>query len=557
MNSNSWRSTRATLLASAGLLSLVAGCGGGGTTIIFEPDACQRLRSQSLGDIVLEQAHHEDARDGYPRHCLAQGHTLDGRVAFEVRMPQPEDWNSRLLVQGGGGYAGQLDPALGVYRSGADTGLLAHGYAVVTTDTGHTGNQTAEVYYQRFLDGSWGLNAPQAETDFAWRGMRAATLAAQRIVAAYEDGRSYRTYYVGCSGGGRQGLKMAERAAELFDGFVIGDPTFAFTRDMTRMHWNRTTLQVLPLPYAKVRLIERAVIGRCDALDGAADGIVSNPLACSFNPFELQCSGADAPNCLTPDEAVAAFRIYSGAQDSAGHQITFGLPASGAEACSGLCDGSVDGNGHFREGWPWWFTGGVPSGLDTGDETKIPLTLDRTFGFVLMDQFLRYLAYTPDRPDATWYQFDPANQIAGLDAAQALYDVQRVDFSDFRASGKRVLMYSGWGDALVSPLGLIDYYDRVTRASGGAAATQSMFRLFMVPGMQHCEGGKALDYFDAVTPLVRWVEDGVAPDTLRASNRYETGFVGRERDLCAYPKVSVYRGRGSFDDPASFECRAP
>ncbi|MCO5124305.1 MAG: tannase/feruloyl esterase family alpha/beta hydrolase, partial [Rhizobacter sp.] len=101
------------------------------------------------------------------------------------------------------------------------------------------------------------------------------------------------------------------------------------------------------------------------------------------------------------------------------------------------------------------------------------------------------------------------------------------------------------------------YYDRVTRASGGAAATQSMFRLFMVPGMQHCEGGKALDYFDAVTPLVRWVEDGVAPDTLRASNRYETGFVGRERDLCAYPKVSVYRGRGSFDDPASFECRAP
>ena len=538
-------------------LGALAACGGGGTTYVLEQDPCMALRGGSYDDVKMDLAHIEPAADGYPAHCLVRGHTLAGRVAFELRSPMHDGWNGRLLMQGTGGFSGQLDPALGHYRTPLKPGLLADGYAVATTDAGHTGAQRFETYYLPILDGSWGLNNPVAEEDFAWRGSRATTLAAQQVLRALHQGAGFRTYYVGCSGAGRLGMKMAEKADDLFDGFVIGDPPLAFSLDMLRMHWNLGTALALPLPLPKLRLISQTVMARCDALDGVADGLVSDPERCSFNPFELRCTGADGPDCLTAGEAVAAFRYYGGPQDSAGHPLAPGLPPTGSEDCNSTCDVLPDGTLGFHEGWPWWFLGGPRSNLDDNASPPVMLTLDRTFGRVLLDQFLRYLAFEPDRPDLRWFEVDLTANPGQLNRAQALYNVSRVDFSAFRSNGKRILMYSGWADAFVSPLGVLDYRRRMAAASGGVAALNDFYRLFMVPGMQHCEGGRSLDDFDAVRALVNWVEQGQAPDTLMATNRWPAAFPGRARTLCAYPAVSTYEGSGSTDDAASFACRVP
>lgn len=557
----SWLSRRvrgraAALLALASLLGACGGGEGGGTTFVVQANSCNGLLSAVIDDVTLENARIEPAANGYPEHCLVRGRTSAGRVSFELRSPVRGAWNGRLMVQGTGGFAGQLDPAIGSYREPTGPGLLAERWAVLTTDSGHRGNQQFETYYLPMLDGSWALDNPQAEEDFAWRGARAATAVGQRLLALQQNQPSFRTYWVGCSGGGRMGMKLAEKAPELFDGFVVGGPPLALSREMARAHWNTITAQALPLPPAKLRLMSSRVMARCDALDGAADGVVSDPERCDFNPFELQCSGADGPDCLTQQQATAAWRHYRGARDAQDRVVAPGLPATGSEDCSGLCDGNDDpARRRFREGWAWWFAGGPTSTLDGGG--PVPLAQDRTFSHVLMTQFFRYMAQDTDRPTLRWFEFDPVTDPSFTERAARVYDVQRVDFSDFRASGKRVLMYSGWADAFVSPLALVDYLRRVEAASGGPQATREVMRLFMVPGMQHCEGGRSLDEFDAVGALVDWVEFGRAPDRLRARNRWNSAFPGRERDLCPYPQVSTYRGAGSIDDPASFECRAP
>ncbi len=528
---------------------------GGGTTYVVEPNSCTSLANASLPDITIDNIRVEPATAEYPEHCLIRGRTLSNRVRFELRSPLRDAWNRRLLMQGTGGFAGQLDPAIGSYRTPTGPGLLAQNYAVATNDAGHTGNQQFETYFLPLLDGSWALNNPVGEEDFAWRGAAAATTAARTLMTRIAGTGGFRTYWVGCSGGGRMGLKLAEQADALFDGFVIGGPPVRFARAMARAHWNTVTAQALPLSPAKLRFISQKVLDRCDALDGAADGLVSHPSACRFNPFEFLCTAGDGADCLTETEAIAAQRHYDGPVDRAGNRIARGLPPTGAEDCGGLCDGSEGRGERFREGWGWWFAGGPPSALDLAG--TVPLTPDRAFGNVLATQFFRFLARDTDSPNLRWFEFDPVNDASWLTRSETLYDVQRTNFSAFRTSGKRILLYSGWGDAFVSPLEVLDFHARVEAASGGAAATSEMMRLFMVPGMQHCEGGRALDEFDAVNTLVRWVENGEAPDTMRARNRWTSAFPGRERDLCAHPRVSFYRGRGSFDDPASFECRLP
>ncbi|MEP7300053.1 MAG: tannase/feruloyl esterase family alpha/beta hydrolase [Caldimonas sp.] len=533
----------------------MAACGGGGTVYVIEPDSCAKLFVETFDDATVTTAQIQPAADGYPKHCKLRGTTLAGRVGFELHVPLAGAWNGRLLMQGTGGYSGQIDPAIGGYRSLTGPGLMAEGYAVATTDTGHTGLQRFDTYFLQFLDGSWAKNDPVAEEDFAWRGMKAATSAAQLLLHRLRGPERFRTYYVGCSGGGRIGMKMAEKAPELFDGFAIGDPPLALSRDMIRTHWNLSTVSALPLSMTKLRLLGKTALERCDALDGAADGVVSDPESCHVNPFELVCTQGDGPDCLTQNEAVAAYRIYNGPTDSQGRQVVPGLPASGAEDCDGLCDDQESLGPRFREGWPWWFAGGPLSDLDAYDQPPIALQIERTFGNVVMTEFYRYLAFDPDTDNLRWQDLDPVSNPALLDRARALYDVNRFDFSDFRASGKRILMYSGWGDVLVGPSSITDFRQKVVQASGGEPATSEVFRLFMVPGMQHCEGGRSLDNFDVVGALVKWVETDAAPATLRASSRFTNVFPGRERDLCPYPQVSTYRGSGSFDDPASFECR--
>lgn len=550
------------LAATLGLSLTLAACGGGSkTTVTVLPTGtaadCRALASASLTGLLISEASVQEAASGYPVHCLTRGTTLDGRVRFELRNPLSTGWNGRLIVQGTGAFAGQLDPAFGLYRSSESPGLLAQGYAVLSNDTGHTGAQNFETYFLPLLDASWALNHPQAEQDFADRGTAAATQAGQTLLRELFRRSRLRTYYVGCSGAGGQGMRMAERAETLFDGFVIGDPTLAMARDMQRVQWNLRAVTAYPLSLPKLRVLSAGVMQHCDPKDGATDGIVSDPSRCDFDITTLACpAGTDRADCLTTNEQLAAALIYSGPRNSANEAVAPGLPLTGSEDCGGFCDGGIDGFKRFAEGWPWWFLGGPTSYLDD-PAAPAPLPTGRSFGAVVFDQYVRFLGSETDDASRRWFTHDAIGDPSLVARGAALYDIQRSDFSSFRTNGKRILMYSGWADALISPLELINFQLKVAAASGGFVETRDFFRLFLVPGMQHCEGGRALDDFDAVDALVRWVENNEVPNTLRARSRWNSAFPGRERDLCPYPEVSTYVGSGSVDDPASFRCTLP
>jgi len=528
-------------IAVLGVSILLVSCGGkdggsGGTTA--SPVTCAGIATLGLSGITVSHTEVVASANGVPQHCLVQG-AINTTIQFELRLP--DNWNGRFLMQGAGGFAGVVGPAYGIYRAGS-MAALTQGWAVASTDSGHQGRIVPELYNTPAFDAQWALNNPSAEEDWAYRGIQRTTSTAKQIINRYYARSPAHSYFAGCSGGGWQGLKAAQHNSEDFDGFVVGAPMWSWTEGVTRINYYVRVFSVVPLPYDKTVLLESKVRERCDAQDGAADGLVSDPKKCDFNPSTLLCPGADAPTCLTQDQVNAVTVVYDGVRNSSNQRIAFGMTPSGGEA-----------GGNRADGWPWWFAGGVP----LSGNTPPVLPAIATFGGVVHDQFLRYLAFDPDEQNFNWATFNNDVDPGRMTRAKNLIDVTRTDFSDFRARGKKVLMFSGWADGIISSSSLVDYYEHVAGASGGMSNARDFFRLFMIPGMQHCDGGNAFDQFEALDALVDWVENGVTPQTLHATSVAPGFFPGKSRDHCPYPQVSRYTGSGGFDDRASFLCVDP
>lgn len=454
-----------------------------------------------------------------PALCRVAGVT-EPAVAFEVWLPLG-DWNGKFHVSGNGGMAGVVSYA-------AMAGALRRGYAAASTDTGHVRPGTDG------FDASWALGRADLIEDFGHRAVHVTAENGKAIVAAFYDRPPSHSYFVGCSKGGQQGLMAAQRYPDDFDGIVAGNPANDWTRFYAGAHlWYALATLDDPdsyLPPAKLPALADAVNRACDTLDGIADGVIDDPRLCRFDPATLACpEGQDDDGCLTPPQVQAVDDIWSGSRDAAGEVIFPGLVPGGENGPGG--------------GWRSWVTG------------REPFT---SLHWLAADGFFKYMVF--EDPDWDFRSFDYDTDLAfALDKVGGALDAANPDLGGFRDGGSKLIVYHGWSDPDISPLGSIDYYEDVLAFAedgaepGSVAATSDFFRLFLVPGMGHCAGGPGYNRVDPLPALERWVEEGTAPDTLLAT-RVEDGEVTRSRPVCPYPDASTWDGVGDPDAAGSFRC---
>ncbi|MEO8258024.1 MAG: tannase/feruloyl esterase family alpha/beta hydrolase [Acidobacteriota bacterium] len=419
----------------------------------------------------------------------------DSDIKIELWMPA-SGWNGKFVLPGNGGFAGAIAPA------GLATNLR-NGYAAAVTDTGHEGGS-----------GAFMLDHPEKLTDFAERAVHETAAKSKALIAAFYGNAPRRSYFNGCSTGGRQALTAAQRFPDDFDGIVAGAPAIYASRQSAGQLWiwNATHQDDASfLTPAKYAVLHDAVVAQCDLLDGVKDGVLEDPTRCRFDPKVVQCKDADGPGCLTAPQVEAARKIYTGAKNSKG-ELVF----------SPLFPGSELG---------WAASAGA-----------------QPVGYAI--DVYRYLVMRDARWDPLTLNYD--NDIARADKVLGQLTAIDPDLTKLLQHGK-LLIYAGWSDPGIPPGYIVDYYKNVL-AKTKVKNVRDTARLFMVPGMGHCGGGDGTSTFDMLGALDQWVEKGKAPEQIPAS-RLKDGVVDRTRPLCPYPQKATYSGSGSIDTAASFVCK--
>ncbi len=434
----------------------------------------------------------------YCRIAMVLAPSSDSHIEMELWLPAAEDWNGKFQAVGNGGWAGSITfPAMAQ--------ALREHYATASNDTGHTGG-----------DPSFGLGHTEKLVDFAWRANHEMTVQSKAIINAYYGKASRINYWNGCSTGGRQGLMEATKFPADFDAVIAGAPA----NWQTHLHaWDMNVSVTaiknpgMFLTPAKMATLNKAVLAQCDSIDGVKDGILNNPRACKFDPAVLLCKGADSDSCLTQAQVDGAKLVYAAAKKKDG---TYIFP--GKEPGSELN----------------WAQQLAP--------IKAPISL----------HLGTFAVATYQDANWDWRNYDLDRDVSAADEKFG-YVNAGYDLSGFKARGGKLLLYHGWNDTAISPGNTIDYYNNVLKKMG--AKQESWMRLFMVPGMNHCQGGVGTDQFNKMGVVERWREGGTAPETIIAEH-VSGNTVDMTRPLCAYPQVAVYKGVGSTNDAASFTCKA-
>jgi hypothetical protein len=479
---------------------------------------CPDLAGMSFGaDVKIEGATLVPATEKAPEHCDVRG-TIWPEDKFAIDLPAA--WNNRFYMVGNGGTAG-------VISFGAMDAGLRKGYATASTDTGHDATKEALATFAR--SGSDNPNAERKRIDFGYLAIHETAVVAKKIVKAYYGEAPRYSYWVGCSTGGRQGLSEAQRYPEDFDGLVIGAPSLNGPGTNMRRIWNAVVQgSDGEIAVAKLPLLAEAVYKKCDRVDGLEDGLIDDPRACMFDPTRdlPKCpANQDGPRCFTSAQTQALKKIYGGVRNSAGKLLFPGQPL-GAEI-------SVNG----KSGWE----------QDIAGPSKVSLPR--------AESYMQFM-YLDPAPGPTWsyksYNFD--TDPPRMAKAAAIINAANADLRPLKKRGGKIIHYHGWADPMVTALMSVDYYESVIEKIG-VSETKDFYRMFMIPGMFHCSGGVGCGTVDWLTPIVDWVEKGVAPEKLVGA-RVENGETKRTRPLCPYPQVARYKGTGSIDDAGSFACVA-
>jgi tannase/feruloyl esterase len=508
-----------------------------------------------------------------PDHCQIQG-IINQRIGidgfpygdrFEVRLPTPADWNRRFMFQGGGGTEGSVPAATG--SAGTLSPTLAHGWAVASQNGGHQNSELPNSL-QFALD-------PQAVVDHAYRSIDVTTQTAKFLIKAFYGNRPDYSYSVGCSTGGRQGMVFSENFPHYFDGIVAGDPVYDLEAIALSEDWGvqaikaiaPTPIQTLPngspilypaFPVADQQLFTRAILQACDSLDGASDGIIDDLKTCQmhFDPATyvfsdtgqpLQCSGDKTESCLTPAQIDAVKKINQGPRNSLGQTI---------EAPAGAVVRHHPDN--TVVGYP--YDGGfmAPSGIPS---RKIGTPTPTPGDFALGLGQIPYLWITPADPSFDPLSFNFDTDVPDLTPESPLVSTSTsLDISKFKNRGGKIIWYHGLSDPGPSVTYTIEYYKALKAKYGGLRETRKFARLFLIPNMGHCGGGPSTDQFDPLTPLVDWVEHGIAPDKIIASGtNFTSAPTTRSRPLCLYPKEARYIGGpgGDLSVASNYTCVSP
>jgi feruloyl esterase len=427
----------------------------------------------------------------------------DSDIKVEVWMPAAREgapggtaWNGKYQAVGNGGWAGVISyPAM--------ANALREGYATSSTDTGHVGGTSGPL-----------IGHPEKVIDYSHRAVHEMTVAAKALIAKHYDRGPRLSYWNGCSTGGRQGLMSAQRFPEDFDAILAGAPanyhSHLHSNDLVNAVPALTTPGAL-LSQAKLDHLNKAVVNACDANDGVKDGLITEPRACKFDVATLACKAGDSDSCLTPVQIESVKRMYAPSKFSNGEMIFPGKAFGSENSWTAIVDTS-----------------------------KQPI-------FVATGSF--ELAYQDPKWD--WRKFDVDRDVRFVKEKTDFINAVDPDLSKFKARGGKILMYHGWNDVAISPENSINYYNSVQAKMG---KNQDVVRLFMMPGMGHCQGGIGPDQVNFMAALERWREKGEAPTQLIATKTVGPR-VDMTRPICAVPQVATYKGSGSTNDAANFSCK--
>jgi feruloyl esterase len=481
----------------------------------------ESLQPKAPAGTTITAAAMADAADRIPAHCRIDGHADSPGNTVNFRLGLPVTWNGKFYFQGVGGLAGTI--------GSLNTGL-ARGYASASTDTGHVAS-----------DSTWFHNRAK-EIDYGYRGTHVATVATKALTAAVYARPPQQAYFNGCSNGGRQALMEVQRYPEDFTGIIAGDPAMGTPMQVGRALVYQHMLAAADnyLPAEKVELLSKATLAACDAVDGLADGLITDPRRCTFQPQSLKCAGADGPACLTPGQVETVSRIYAPLKLANGDTYTPGLPI---------------GHEGDRTGWRDWISGPVAP-TPQKDGSLAYSTTDLPIGYRLSDQNMRLLALDEDEPGFSWRTVRFPADLPRLRTMTQILSPLDPDLRPYKSRGGKLIMYHGWADPAISAYGTLDYHEKVVKAVGGAREADAFLRTYLVPGMHHCSGGPGPNSFDMLPALEDWVERGVAPARIVAS-RATDGKVVRTRPLCPHPQVARYAGNGDVNDEANFRCEVP
>lgn len=526
------------------------------TTLAGMPNATITSATSVAAGAVMVGGQQVDGRQvgGEPvaAHCRVLGtlnertSTVDGRVYgidFEMRLPL--QWNGRFFHQGNGGLDGVVVPAFAQFGGGPISGGLHQGFAVLSSNAGNRDRGEA----------NFGVD-PQARLDYGYQAVGSLTPMARELIRRVYGKLPDRSYFGGCSNGGRHALVAATRYAEWYDGILAGAPAFTLPLSSIAQLWGAQRYMTVATDPANLgtaftpaerQMVGRAILNRCDVLDGAADGMVQDMVACQ-SAFDLRrdvptCTGARDGTCLTDAQKDVIASIHDGAVLPGGRRVYSSFPFD---------------PGLSAANWALWeFT--LPearSAFSVGMIVKAPP--ENMTGFDRR-------AFTMTPLETLLGHASSTTPLYPVPAMTLMNPVNPTDMSQLRKRGGRILVYHGVSDAVFSVHTSTNWFRELNAAHGGSAA--EFARVFAVPGMAHCSGGPATDQFDAITPLVRWVEEGIAPDRILASVRGpgNAGAVNAElpsdwapnrtRPLCPYPQVARFVPGGNVEDAAAFVCR--
>lgn len=470
-----------------------------------------------------------EAHGDVPAYCQAIG-VVKPSVGFLLRLPTSH-WNGKFYEHGCGGFCGSIN--LTGEASIAFAGPLRRGYAYLTFDGGHTGG---------IFSSEWAYNNLQAQIDFGFRGAHVAALAGKAVIAHFYGKPPAKSYFAGCSTGGQQGLSEAQRFPWDFDGIIAGAPSPTFSGPMMNYVWAGKHLSGV-VTQSDLAMLHEKVLQQCDLDDGVSDGVVSDPRHCRVNPAKLLCKSGQTTNCLSGAKVDAIEKVYAGPTTSTGEKIYTGGPLPGSELNwinDDPCCAYVNSQG-------------IPDGAPT---------------------YFQYAGFMP-APGPSWkiQDFDFDRDYKRLRTSESLFGAaDNPDLRKFKAAGGKLLMYQGLQDESDIPADAIDYYETTEKTMGGRASTQDFFRLFVIPGMNHCSGGPGPYAVDYLAYLEPWVEQGRAPDMMLGAHvknknwleAYILSFpldsstpITFTRPIYPYPTLARYAGQGNPNDAVNWGPNVP
>jgi pimeloyl-ACP methyl ester carboxylesterase len=530
------------------------------------PNATTVIRS-AVANPPSEATTGRGAAPAMPAHCEVFGR-INERIgangqhyAINFHMRLPAGWNGRFFFEGGGGSNGTVGSAFGNLQGQQPSNALAHGYAVVSQDSGHDNATNNDPK----LNGSqtFGFDE-QARLDFGYNSYDQVTQAAKALIKLYYGRGPDRSYYVGCSEGGREAMMMSQRFPDYFDGILACSPGFKLPKAAIAEAWDTQAFAAVAKaaglndpngqPFMNktfsdfdLSIVAGAILTACDKLDGLEDGIIADFPACTNQVVApwldaLICKGAKEASCLSAGQVAAIEKVHDGARNSKGENLYAGWPWDA---------------GIGNAGWRIWKLGMFNAPANS--------SINATLGSGAVSAIFT----TPPTPVASAgaapvayllnlnFDTDAAKIFAESGTfAKSAWDFMMASSTDlerFRKHGGKLIVTHGASDPVFSVDDTISWLNDVDKLNKGKAG--DFVRLFAVPGMNHCGGGPATDRFDAFSALVDWVEKKTPPEKIVATAGPGSPWPNRTRPLCPYPAFAKYKGSGSIEDAANFVCK--